>query len=117
MRKYTIVPLPEGPFEGLNLTARCCFGLIYDRWKLSANRTESFWDEDRQAVYCLFRQEELARTLGVSERSIRRSLDELYAAGLISWKKADYQGPCRYYLDWDALVYFGHIKPIKPITA
>ncbi|MDO5378491.1 MAG: hypothetical protein Q4G52_09175 [Clostridia bacterium] len=33
---YTIVPLPQGPFEGLDALARYAFGLIWDRYRVSS---------------------------------------------------------------------------------
>ena len=35
MAKWNMIPSAEGPFKGLDAMARYCFGLLYDRYKLS----------------------------------------------------------------------------------
>ena len=35
MAKWNLIPSAEGPFSGLDAMARYCFGLLYDRFKLS----------------------------------------------------------------------------------
>ena len=41
---------------------------------------------------------QLAELLGVSERTVRRSLDQLKDDQLIWWRKATYKGANRYFL-------------------
>lgn len=101
-RLYTLTPLPIDDFAGLDLTARCTFGMIYDRYRLSSyNLTggDSVWyDWQRGETYCIFTHEELARELGISERTVRRALEALKAANVLDWRKATYKGANRYYI-------------------
>ncbi len=108
---YTIVPLPQGPFAALDPLARLCFGLIWDRYKISSYNVTGcaggspWYDYDEEEVFCVFGQDELAQQMGVSERTVRRCLADLKAAGLIWWRKAKYAGSCRYYVDYTACAY------------
>lgn len=101
---YTIVPLPMGPFAGLDPLARMTFGMIWDRYRLSGYNVtgcagDSPWyDNDRGEVYCLYAQAELAQQMGCSERTIRRCLEDLREARIIWSRKAAYKGACRYYV-------------------
>lgn len=103
---YTIVPLPQGPFAALDPLARLCFGLIWDRYKISSYNVtgcagDSPWyDSDEDEIYCAFAQGELAALMGVSERTVRRCLADLKAADVIWWRKAKYASSCRYYVDY-----------------
>ena len=103
-RLYTLVPLPEGPFRGLDPVSRMVFGAIWDRYKLSSYNVtgtpgDSPWyDHQTGAVFCVFSHAELAEAVGISERTVRRSLDALRDAGLLIWRKATYKGACRYYV-------------------
>lgn len=104
-RLYTIVPLPTGPFEHIDALSRLCFGLIWDRYRVSSYNVtgtagDSPWyDEDQEEVFCLYRQDELARDMGCSERTVRRCLETLREAGIIWWRKAVYKGANRYFVD------------------
>ena len=111
MRKYTIVPMPQGTFEGVSLTARCVFGLIFDRWKLSMDDKDGrYWDDSVQNWYCYYAQDELVKLLGISARTVRRSLYELLERGIVYWHKADFRGHCRYYVGDLAQIELGVIS-------
>lgn len=103
-QKYMLVPLAKGLFAGYDLCTRAVIGALYDRHKLSSyNHIGStggaaWYDEREQAVYCVYSQAELAEQIGVSERTVRRSLDRLKDDQLIWWRKAAYKGANRYYL-------------------
>ena len=106
-RYYALVPLPIGRFaeDNLSLVDRAVFGLIYDRWRLSnytaagSSEYETPWyDEVREQFYCIFAHNELSRLVGVSEKTIRRSLDTLNQKGYLYWAKRDYMGANRYYI-------------------
>lgn len=94
MRKYTIVPMPTGPFQGLDPLSRLAFGLIWDRLRLSSYNTtgnRSQWiDEETGAVYCFYPQQDLAQDMGCSERTARRCMHDLERARIISTRRADY---------------------------
>lgn len=101
---YQLVPLPQGVFAGMDLVTRAVVGLLYDRIRLSnynliGDPSGSQWyDTVEDKVYCIFTHEELAQTIGVSERTIRRSLATLNADNLVWWRKATYKGANRYFL-------------------
>ena len=101
---YQLVPLPQGIFAGMDLVTRAVVGLLYDRIRLSnynliGDPAGSQWyDTVENQVYCIFTHEELAQTIGVSERTIRRSLATLNADNLVWWRKATYKGANRYFL-------------------
>lgn len=102
-RLYTLVPLPSGSFASLDLAARAVFGEIYDRLRLSSYNqiggSMDWYDEAEQAVFCLYAQAELAKAVGISERTVRRCLEDLRRAGIVRWKKVAYMGTCRYFID------------------
>ena len=104
---YTLVPLPQGDFEKLSLVDRAVFGMIWERYKLSSYKLlggdDRWYDHDRDELFCIFAHEELARLVGVSEKTIRRSLKVLRdEAHMISWEKAGFMGACRYYVSEEA---------------
>jgi hypothetical protein len=101
---YQLVPLPQGIFSGMDLVTRAVVGLIYDRIRLSNYNLigdatgQSWYDPVEQRVYCIFTHAEMAETIGVSERTIRRSLALLNEENLVWWRKATYKGANRYFL-------------------
>lgn len=100
---YSLVPLPMGIFENLSLMDRAVFGLIWERYRLSSYKVaggdETWYDADQREIYCVYAHDELARQIGTSEKTIRRSLISLRESGLIWWRKASYMGSCRFYVD------------------
>ena len=106
---YQLVPLPQGIFSGLDIVSRAVIGSLYDRIKLSMyNATggdDRFYDILTGEYFCVFTQQELAELIGVSERTVRRSLDILKADNLIHWRKATYRGANRYYLHHGIMEY------------
>ncbi len=103
-QKYLLVPLPEGLFDGYDLSTRAVLGALYGRLRLSNYHLigdesgTAFFDEQEQRVYCVYTYAELCKQLGISERSVRRCLDRLRDDGLVWWRKASYGGANRYYL-------------------
>lgn len=95
--KYTVVPTNTPPFDRVDALSRYCFGLIYDRWKLSARPdTWHKWADDR-GIYCTYDQRDLAAELGVTLPTVRRCLDRLADAQLLNKDRSDKYGACRYY--------------------
>ena len=107
-QKYTLVPLAQGPFIGIDPLARMAFGLIWDRYKVSSYNfigaeSESPWyDKTMDDVFCVYDQDELAREIGCSVRTVRRCLKDLNEAHLLYWRKATYKGACRYFVGYAA---------------
>lgn len=111
---YTLVPHPVGPFAALGPVERVVWGTIWERFRLSEYHVtggkDSWYDYDEDAIYCIYGQRELAAQVGVSERTIRRALDNLYEACLIDWRKADYKGACRYYFPRQVREYMAALR-------
>lgn len=112
---YSLVPLPEGIFEGMSLIDRAVFGLIWERYRLSSYKVtggdETWADEQDGSVFCIFSHDELARLIGASEKTIRRSLIALRDEHmLIDWRKASFKGACRYYIERGALDYMASLR-------
>ena len=109
MAKWNLIPSAEGPFSGLDAMARYCFGLLYDRFKLSRKSVDvyssekflgarlvkladlnprKFAGDDRLKktydVYCVFKQKDLAAAMGCTERTVRRCIDTLRESGVIA---------------------------------
>jgi len=87
------------------------FGAIYGRYRMSSYNVagapgDSPWyDFNRDEVFCVFSQPELAALVGVSERTVRRSLEVLRAAELIDWQRIGYRASNRYYIPEDIREY------------
>lgn len=101
---YQLIPLPQGPFANLSLLERALYGLLYDRCKMSVNNMFNgngrFYDEHLEEVYCVYNQNDLAKTLGVSVRTVRRATANLVDNNLISVTKSRFQDCNRYYLPY-----------------
>ena len=103
-QKYMLIPLPQGVFKDYDLTTRAVIGALYDRIRLSnynliGDPTGSKWyDQQEERVFCVFTHDELGRQLGVSEKTVRRSLKLLHDDGLVWWRKAAYKAANRYFL-------------------
>ena len=95
---YTIVPRAEYPFERCDALTRYTFGLILDRWKLSAR--EDSWQKftDERGTYCVYDRKELAADLGITQPTLRRCLDKLVEEKLIEVERAERYGAYRYYI-------------------
>lgn len=110
-QKYTIVPNPSGPFERLDPLSRLVFGLIWDRHRLSRYNVvggQERWIDRDGNVFCLFSHAELATLAGLSERTVRRCLDDLKREQIVSWKKSGFRGVNRYYID---LAIWHYLRP------
>lgn len=94
---YTIVPRRVFPFEGLDAMTRYTFGLIYDRYRLSAREeTRERWT-DEHGTYCVFDRQDLADELGVSLPTLRRCMDAMVKAGVLVMRRNGPHAAWRYY--------------------
>ena len=111
--KFTLTPSPVGPFHRVDLAARVVFGLIWDRYRLSVNSVlsgDARWVDDNGDVFCVYSQIELAEHSGLTDRTVRRCLDTLYRAQLLTWEKTGFKGTNRYYPDYYVRAYFDSQK-------
>ena len=113
---YTLVPLPIGKFAEWELTLvdRAVFGMIWERWKLGSYKLlggcDDWYDPVEEDIFCIFAHDELARQIGVSEKTIRRSLETLRSKHMISWRKAKFMGANRYYIARDVQQYMNSLR-------
>lgn len=128
---YTLCPRPQGPFAGLSPAARIAFGLIWDRWQMTGinthcNGVRGFvlkLPPEAQprygrptALYCVYKHAELASDAGVSERTIRRAVDELTAARLLDAWRRGALGPSCYTIPPDVVAYMGGPAWVKEMA-
>lgn len=131
MAKWSMIPSAEGPFKGLDVMARYCFGLLYDRYKLSARSVDEYCSEKflgarmvklcdlnpskfpgdtrtkvSYETYCVYKQKDLAAEMGCTERTVRRCIDTLREAGLIETERAGFNGANRFYIPFTIRKYF-----------
>ena len=109
---YTTVPKAVYPFDTCDALTRYTFGLILDRWKLSAR--EETWRKwyDDHGCYCVYDRKELAAELGVTQPTLRRCLDKLIEENLIEVERAEKFGAYRYYLPWRSRQAVGIADPM-----
>lgn len=102
-QKYMLVPLADDIFAKYDLVTRAVIGALYNRYKLSCYQVsggnDHYVDDFSEEIYCIYSHRELVRLIGVSEKTIRRSLDRLKDDRLIWWRKDRYGGANRYFLD------------------
>lgn len=138
MTKYIKVPMPQFEFKNLDLTARCVFGLIYDRWLLSRKTSETSerftqvrevrvcdvyprrFPNDKSWIklafaYCVYSQSEIAENLGISERTVRRCIDDLVREKVVEVDRAGMRGANRYFIPSDIDRYLNPPQPAKAI--
>lgn len=95
---YTLIPRPIGEFAGLDMTTRYAFGLIYDRWQLSAKAENRARFTDAFGVYCVFSRESMAAEMGISLPTLRGAMKVLIARELIVSRLSAPGGAWRYYI-------------------
>lgn len=117
-----MVPRAEGPFERIDALARMAFGLIWDRWQLSVitSRKQGGFalvlpEDIREryngrpvATYCVYTQADLAREMGVTERTARRCVADLRVAGLVDVHRRAALGASCYTIPRAVVEYLPH---------
>lgn len=94
---YTLIPRPVGSFAGMDMTSRYAFGLIFDRWQLSAKDGSSKF-KDRHGIYCVYSREALAAEMGISLPTLRAAINQLTERQLIEARMVKAGGALRYYV-------------------
>lgn len=103
---FILVPRAEGAFAALDPLARLCFGHIWNRYQLSRLTRHSgrgaFVMEvpadmrdryKRPSVdYCVYSAAEMAVEIGCTDRTVRRCIADLRAAGVIDTHRNGYMG-------------------------
>ena len=112
--------------------ARYCFGLLYDRFKLSEKSVDEYrsdkflgartyrlcdlnprkfpgdtrTNDHARGADCVYKQKDLAAEMGCTERTIRRCLDTLREAGLIETERAGFNGANRLFIPFSVQTVF-----------
>lgn len=73
---YTLIPRPIGSFAGLDMASRYAFGLIFDRWQLSAKDSSGKY-KDQHGPYCVYSREALAAEMGITLPTLRKAMHQL----------------------------------------
>lgn len=73
---YTLIPRPIGSFAGLDMASRYAFGLIFDRWQLSAKDSSGKY-KDKFGPYCVFSRDALAAEMGITLPTLRKAMHQL----------------------------------------
>lgn len=94
---YTLIPRPIGSFAGLDMAARYAFGLIFDRWQLSAKDGSGKY-KDQYGVYCVYSRDALAAEMGISLPTLRAAMKQLIDREVIHSRIVTSGGPWRYYV-------------------
>lgn len=79
---YTLIPRPIGSFAGLDMASRYAFGLIFDRWQLSARDSSGKFKDDH-GPYCVFSRDAMAAEMGITLPTLRKALFPLIQRELI----------------------------------
>ena len=143
MAKWNMIPSAEGPFKDLDVMARYCFGLLYNRYQLSSQKHDqgnARFSEVREVrlcdafpfrpglrndtsvvsmafVFCVYTQSDLAREMGCTDRTVRRCLDDLRRVGVIETKRDGHNGALRFFFPPVVYNYFVHEERMKEYKA
>lgn len=79
---YTLIPRPIGSFAGLDMASRYAFGLIFDRWQLSAKDSSGKY-KDQYGPYCVYSRDALAAEMGITLPTLRKAMHQLIGRELI----------------------------------
>lgn len=81
---YNFIPVPKAlamGFKSVSINAKWTYSLLLDRMMASRKNAERF--HDKNGMYLLFNQDEVAELIGASKRTVIRIFKELEESGLI----------------------------------
>lgn len=96
---YNFIPVPKAlamGFKGVSINAKWTYSLLLDRMMASRKNAERF--HDKNGMYLLFNQDEVADLIGASKRTVIRIFKELEDSGLIETKKQGFGKSQKIYL-------------------
>lgn len=85
---YNFIPVPKAlamGFKSVSINAKWTYSLLLDRMMASRKNAERF--HDKNGMYLLFNQDEVAELIGASKRTVIRIFKELEDSGLIETRK------------------------------
>ena len=96
---YNFIPVPKAlamGFKSDSINAKWTYSLLLDRMMASRKNTERF--HDKNGMYLLFNQDEVAGLIGASKRTVIRIFKELEERGLIETRKQGFGKSQKIYL-------------------
>lgn len=96
---YQFIPVPRAlakGFKDLSINAKWAYSLMLDRMMMSRQNIDRF--HDKNGMFLLFNQDEIAELIGASRRTIIRIFKELEESGLIETKKQGFGKSQKIYL-------------------
>lgn len=96
---YNFIPVPKAlamGFKSVSINAKWTYSLLLDRMMASRKNAERF--HDKNGMYLLFNQDEVAELIGASKRTVIRIFKELEDSGLIETKKQGFGKSQKIYL-------------------
>ena len=96
---YNFIPVPKAlamGFKSVSINAKWTYSLLLDRMMASRKNAERF--HDKNGIYLLFNQDEVAELIGASKRTVIRIFKELEDSGLIETKKQGFGKSQKIYL-------------------
>jgi hypothetical protein len=95
LREYYQFPKFLLSYKTLSLGAKYLYMLLYNRWRLSAARG---WKDSNGDIYFIYTREEMEHALGLTDKPIRRILNELKNTKLLEEVRVGHCKPHRLYL-------------------
>lgn len=96
---YNFIPVPKAlamGFKSVSINAKWTYSLLLDRMMASRKNAERF--HDKNGMYLLFNQDEVADLIGASKRTVIRIFKELEERGLIETRKQGFGKSQKIYL-------------------
>lgn len=96
---YNFIPVPKAlamGFKSVSINAKWTYSLLLDRMMASRKNAERF--HDKNGMYLLFNQDEVAELIGASKRTVIRIFKELEESGLIETRKQGFGKAQKIYL-------------------
>lgn len=96
---YNFIPVPKAlamGFKSVSINAKWTYSLLLDRMMASRKNAERF--HDKNGMYLLFNQDEVAELIGASKRTVIRIFKELEESGLIETRKRGFGKAQKIYL-------------------
>lgn len=96
---YNFIPVPKAlamGFKSVSINAKWTYSLLLDRMMASRKNAERF--HDKNGMYLLFNQDEIAELIGASKRTVIRIFKELEESGLIETRKQGFGKAQKIYL-------------------
>ncbi len=96
---YQFIPVPRAlakGFKDLSINAKWAYSLMLDRMMMSRQNIDRF--HDKNGMFLLFNQDEIAELIGASKRTVIRIFKELEESGLIETQKQGFGKAQKIYL-------------------